>query len=249
MRPSHLIVCSASLWLAPVLAAQSEAASATPVAKQSAAQERAFSVGGIRVRRLESDGQAKAMISRDGGKQWMPLQNPDDRLHFRLAQFDPLRGAVELPGVLAAPAGTRLFVVQFQTQILAEYQQAVRDRGVQILHYMPENALFVRADAERAMDRAWAEAVVEAAVRDTAQELERAGRGRAWVTFRRHFVEGASYDAIASETGLPVRELKAQAKLVQRWLRAGIVRVLQEDGVAPEAIEAETDRLVSMLLG
>ena len=104
-------------------------------------------------------------------------------------------------------------------------------------------------DAERAMDRAWAEAVVEAAVRDTAQELERAGRGQAWVTFRRHFVDGIAYDAIARETGLPVRELKAQAKLVQRWLRAGIERVLQQDGVAAEAIEAETDRLVSMLLG
>jgi hypothetical protein len=104
-------------------------------------------------------------------------------------------------------------------------------------------------DAERAMDRAWAEAVVEAAVRETVQELERAGRGQAWMTFRRHFVEGIAYDTIASESGLTVRELKAQAKLVQRWLRAGIERVLRQDGVATEAIEAETDRLVSMLLG
>lgn len=104
-------------------------------------------------------------------------------------------------------------------------------------------------DAERAMDRAWAEAVVEAAVRETVQELEQAGRAQAWVTFRRHFVEGVAYDAIARETGLSVRDLKAHAKLVQRWLRAGIERVLQQDGVAAEAIEAETDRLVAMLLG
>jgi len=104
-------------------------------------------------------------------------------------------------------------------------------------------------DDERAMDRAWAEAVVEAAVRETVQELERAGRAQAWATFRRHFVDGVAYDAIARDTGVPVKELKAHAKLVQRWLRAGIERVLQQDGVAAEAIEAETDRLVAMLLG
>lgn len=104
-------------------------------------------------------------------------------------------------------------------------------------------------EAERAMDRAWAEAVVQAAVRDTVQALEQSGRAQAWDTFRRHFVEGAAYDAIARETGVSVKELKAHAKLVQRWLRAGIERVLQQDGVAAEAIEAETDRLVSMLLG
>lgn len=62
-------------------------------------------------------------------------------------------------------------------------------------------------------------------------------------------MEGAAYDAIARETGVSVKELKAHAKLVQRWLRGSIERVLQQDGVAAEAIEAETDRLASMLLG
>jgi len=104
-------------------------------------------------------------------------------------------------------------------------------------------------DAERAMDRAWAEAVVAAAVRETVQALERAGRARAWRVFQRHFVEGARYDAIARELGVTVKLAKADAKLVQRWLRAGIEQVLQQDGVAAEAIEAETDRLVAMLLG
>jgi hypothetical protein len=104
-------------------------------------------------------------------------------------------------------------------------------------------------DAERAMDRAWAEAVVEAAVRDTVEALGQAGRAAAWQAFRRHFVDGVSYDALARETGASAKELKAQVKLVQRWLRAGIERVLQQDGVAAEAIEAETDRLVAMLLG
>lgn len=71
-------------------------------------------------------------------------------------------------------------------------------------------------EAERAMDRAWADAVVQAAVRDTVQALEQSGRAQAWATFRRHFVEGAAHDAIARETGVSVKELKAHAKLVQR---------------------------------
>jgi hypothetical protein len=104
-------------------------------------------------------------------------------------------------------------------------------------------------EAEGAMDRAWAEAVVEAAVRETVESLEQAGRRQAWETFRRHFVDGATYDRIAAETGLSPKDLKAQVKLVQRRLRAGIARVLQQDGVPAEAIEAETDRLVAMLLG
>ncbi len=104
-------------------------------------------------------------------------------------------------------------------------------------------------DGERAMDRAWAEAVVQAAVRDTVQELDRAGRAQAWLAFRRHFVEGVPYDAVARETGDTVKSLKAQTKLVQRWLRASIGRVLQQDGVSAETLEAETDRLVALLLG
>jgi hypothetical protein len=98
------------------------------------------------------------------------------------------------------------------------------------------------------MDRAWAEAVVQAAVRDTVQELDRAGRAQAWLAFRRHFVEGVPYDAVARETGDTVKSLKAQTKLVQRWLRASIGRVLQQDGVSAETLEAETDRLVALLL-
>lgn len=151
MRPSHLILSTASLLFAPGLVAQSDQVPASSAAQGQAAQDRTFVVGRATVRRFEVGGVAKASVSRDGGKAWFPLQNPDDILHFRLAQFDPLRGAVQLPGALGAPTDTRLFVVQFQTQILAEYQQAIRDRGVQILHYLPENGLLVRADGERAL--------------------------------------------------------------------------------------------------
>jgi hypothetical protein len=59
----------------------------------------------------------------------------------------------------------------------------------------------------------------------------------------------AGLGAQPRETGDTVKSLKAQTKLVQRWLRASIGRVLQQDGVPVETLEAETDRLVALLLG
>src|SRR5262252_2748273 len=115
------------------------------------AQELTFTTGGVAVRRTSEGGVPHAAASRDGGRTWQPLGDPDDVLYFRRAQYDPVRGDVQLPGLLGAPKTNRLFLVQFQTQILAEYQQALRDRGVEILHYLPEDALFVRADRDRAM--------------------------------------------------------------------------------------------------
>ena len=155
---NRILFCSVSLALSPCAFGQSSAnstasADSTASANSTASAEGTlvFTVGSVSVRRYQVGGQARASLSRDGGRSWQPLANPCDLLYFRLAQFDPIRGPALLPGAMGAPHGTRLFVVQFQTQILAEYQQAVRDRGVQIIGYMPENALYVRADSARAL--------------------------------------------------------------------------------------------------
>ena len=105
-----------------------------------------FAVENLQVRRWNEAGVAKAAASRDGGRTWSPLADPDDRLHFVLAQYDPLHENLDLPGAMGAAAGNRLFLVQFQTQILVEYQRLLQQRGIEILQYMPENALFVRCD-------------------------------------------------------------------------------------------------------
>lgn len=106
-----------------------------------------FSAGSTSVRRWEVAGSPRAAWSHDGGDSWRQLLPPDDHLHFVLAAFDPILDPRTFDDVLGELAGNRLFVVQFQTQILPAYGDAVRAVGAEVLHYMPANALFVRCDA------------------------------------------------------------------------------------------------------
>lgn len=105
-----------------------------------------YVVGGIEVTRWVESGVTKASWSVVGGDVH-GLKSPDDRLHFRALAFDPVLGVPQFGGVLDAPAGTRLWLVQFHTQILGPYRDQVVQVGGEILHYMPANALFVRCDA------------------------------------------------------------------------------------------------------
>lgn len=141
--PSALLFAS-TLSLVPLAVAQTVAASA--VTQDGQLQ---YQVGDLTVRRYAEAGVAKAAFSRDGGRSWLPLANPDDRLHFVYAQFDPLTAPLQVGGPLAAPAGSRLFLVQFQTQILAQYRTALQQQGVEVLHYLPENAFYVRCDGKQ----------------------------------------------------------------------------------------------------
>jgi hypothetical protein len=111
-----------------------------------------FSAGSASVRRWEEGGVAKAAWSHDGGVSWRPLLAPDDRLHFVLAAFDPVRDPRVFDDMLGELAGNRLFIVQFQTQILATYGDTLRAAGAEVLHYLPANALFVRCDAAVAVE-------------------------------------------------------------------------------------------------
>ncbi|MBL8725424.1 MAG: S8 family serine peptidase [Planctomycetes bacterium] len=135
---------SSTLALLPVAHAQSvvPAGTTTTIANG----ELRYAAGDLMVRRWSVDGVPHAALSRDQGRSWQALANPDDRLHFLLAQFDPTTAQIDLPGVLGAPSGNRLFLVQFQTQILEPYRRALEARGVEVLHYLPENAFFVRGD-------------------------------------------------------------------------------------------------------
>lgn len=105
-----------------------------------------FAVSNIVVRRWLEAGTPKASWS-VGGQPDQPLLAPDDVLHFVLTSFDPLQNVPQFSGPLDVPAGTRLRLVQFQTQILGPYRDAVEQAGAEILHFMPSNALFVRCDA------------------------------------------------------------------------------------------------------
>lgn len=148
------LLCSTTLFALPAFAQQP--ATTAPSAQPSAGALQ-FTTGEITVRRLLDAGVARALMSLDAGRSWRELQQPDDRLLFRLAQFDPIESPVQLPGVFAAPAGTRLHVVQFQTQVLAQYRVAIEQTGAEILAFLPASALYVRGDeaaiaAVRALD-------------------------------------------------------------------------------------------------
>jgi serine protease AprX len=144
LRPS--LLCSSVLSLLPFAAAQSPSPAVDTRAEVGQAELR-YTLGGTTVRRWTQGGVAHAAASRDGGASWFALQQPDDQLRFALTAFDPLQSEPQLPGQLGAPAGTRLFVVQFHTQVLGEYRDAVGDAGAEILHVLPSNALIVRCDA------------------------------------------------------------------------------------------------------
>lgn len=144
LRPA--VLAATFLSLLPTAPAQvAEVDTGNP--GRAATAEVRYVVGDLTIRRHEQNGVVRAAMSRDGGASWTELQQPDDRLHFVAATFDPRAGAPEFPGVLAAPAGTRLHVVQFHTQVLADYRDVLRQAGVEILHFLPADALIVRGDA------------------------------------------------------------------------------------------------------
>jgi serine protease AprX len=142
MQLSRALLCAATLSLLP---AEFVSAQTVTIAAANSG-ELSYQVGGLQVRRWTDAGVAKAAMSRDGGRTWRNLFQPDDRLHFVLAQYDPMQNDLHLPAPMGVPVQNRLFLVQFQTQILEPYQRELQQRGIEILHYLPENALFVRCD-------------------------------------------------------------------------------------------------------
>ncbi len=141
MQLRSALLCGTALWCVSPASAQAPVPATKP-----AEDSLQFTVGGLQVRRWNDGGVVRAALRRPGESTWRPLAAPEDRLHFLAGAFDPLREAVTLSGPLAAPAGTRLFVVQFHTQVLAEYRDAVSALGGELLCFMPANALYVRAD-------------------------------------------------------------------------------------------------------
>lgn len=66
-------------------------------------------------------------------------------LGLRYAQFDPLVGVPEVDANLAAPAGHRLFLVQFFTQPLDIFRRQIEERGGTVRHYVAQLAYLVEA--------------------------------------------------------------------------------------------------------
>lgn len=176
------LVCSAVLALVPGAFAQEPVA---PVALRAtpATDELRFDVGGVTVRRWTEAGVARAAFQRAGGA-WTPIAAPDDVVRLVMAQFDPKGAAPAYDAPFAAPAGSRLQLVQFHTQVLPEYRDALAAVGAQILHFVPSDCLLVRGDASAIAAVAklscvrWVGAMANAwKVDATVREFLRAGAG------------------------------------------------------------------------
>jgi hypothetical protein len=142
------LVCSTVLSLIDLPLLQ-EPAPSTPAPQQNAAELR-FQIGGTEFRRYRA-GAIDAVAMRRAGGAWQQLEPADDRVRFVNLSFDPLVAGPAFAGALMAPAATRLAIVQFHTQVMPEYRQAIADAGGEVLHVLPSNALIVRTDAAAAL--------------------------------------------------------------------------------------------------
>jgi len=104
-------------------------------------------------------------------------------------------------------------------------------------------------DAVAALERAWAEGLVQAAVKEVSDALATEGRAQAWTVFRRRAVDGITYAALQGETGLAVNALEAMVKLVSRRLRTAIESNLRAEGVRESEIELQAIDALRLALG
>lgn len=104
-------------------------------------------------------------------------------------------------------------------------------------------------DAVAALERAWAEGLLQAAEQEVRTALATEGREQAWQVFRRRAIDGITYAALQGETGLAPQALEAAVKLVTRRLRTAIEANLRADGVRESEIEEQAVHALRMALG
>src|SRR5437867_4423905 len=75
-----------------------------------------------------ADGQLRTMTSVSlDGERFSPARVTRYELELRYRRFDPLTDEPEIPGSLRAQPDNRLFVVQYWTQGLEDYRDALRE--------------------------------------------------------------------------------------------------------------------------
>jgi hypothetical protein len=101
------------------------------------------------------------------------------------------------------------------------------------------------SSAEAAFERAWAEDILELAAERVAQDLEASGDGVAWEIYRRHFIDGQSYDAIERALDLAPAEVRNEIRRAGRRLERMLFEILRAEGVSETDAEAELRRILN----
>jgi DNA-directed RNA polymerase specialized sigma24 family protein len=99
-------------------------------------------------------------------------------------------------------------------------------------------------NAVAAFERAWAEGILELAAERVAQDLEASGDGLAWEIYRRHFIDGQSYDAIGRALGLTPADVRNEIRRAGRRLERTLFEILRAEGVSKTDAEAELRQIL-----
>ena len=82
-------------------------------------------------------------ISLDGGKTIARTVQPTYEIGLRYAHFDPLISTPDIPSILSAGEDINLYIVQFFTQPLEEFQNAITSMGGYVRQYIAQFAYLV----------------------------------------------------------------------------------------------------------
>jgi hypothetical protein len=85
-------------------------------------------------------------ISLDGGKSFVRTVQASYEIGLRYAHFDPVKGEPLIEPFLTASDDTHLFIVQFVTQPLQEFKEAITACGGVVRHYIAQYAYLVEMD-------------------------------------------------------------------------------------------------------
>jgi serine protease AprX len=102
--------------------------------------------GGPTYSTWRQSGQRWVSISKDDGETWSEPRAMIDAIPLAAGVIVPGESIPAVPKGLEAGDGNRVFLVQFETQSLAEWRRQLRALGVEVLTYVPHNSHLVRMD-------------------------------------------------------------------------------------------------------
>lgn len=97
-----------------------------------------------------SDGNSEMYAISISGKEFV-VRNAEPRLRLRAGTFDPIREAPpSLPFTRRTDEDPKAYIVQFVTQPLEEYRQAIKEAGGRVFIYVADHAHIVQMDEKTA---------------------------------------------------------------------------------------------------
>jgi hypothetical protein len=97
--------------------------------------------------------------------------------------------------------------------------------------------------AEQVFEREWARSIVSDACEVVAERLVAEGLAARWQHFRRHVLDGLTYEAVARESACEAREVRSACRVVRARLEMAFFELLRAEGVRESELEGEVKRI------